>query len=67
MKPCPLGALLALMATAPALGAKDPVVAVPADAPSAVRIAAFDPSFEWIVRQDECRCRVAEGDERQSF
>ena len=29
-------------------------------------VAAFDPSFEWIVRQDECRCRVA-GDERQSF
>ena len=37
MKPCPLGAFLVFAVMASTLAAKDPVVAVPADAPSAVR------------------------------
>ena len=47
MKPCPLGAFLVFAVMASTLAAKDPVVAVPADAPSAVRIAADEFQKYW--------------------
>ena len=47
MKPCQFGAFLVLAATVFALEAKDPVVFLPVDAPSTVRIAADEFQKYW--------------------